>query len=179
MKGIIKMKKSELKSGMVVDTDYGRYLVVDTKDGLLLISKNGYMRLSDYNDDLTFRNNLFTINKVYQVVGYQSGMLMIDIDYKFDVYDELLWQRNAPYKFTEKQLEVLAPYRHDYSDWWLAKDKNGDLFVYSGKPEKQDVIWLETSVDLEGIMFEKLFTDYDWETEPIQLKEIFKGTKYE
>jgi hypothetical protein len=41
---------------------------------------------------------------------------------------------------------------------------------FTNKPKKAKVIWLDTSVDLEVV---------DWNTEPIQLKEIFKVKKDE
>jgi len=173
------MKKSELKNSMLVETKTKRYLVLATQEGVKLLSKDGYMNLSGYNDDLTHKDVQWTINKVYQPSGYGMGMKIIDTDYDFFPWLKLLWKRKEIYKFNDRQLEVLAPYRHDYADWWFAKDKNCDLYIYSKKPEKQVVIWLDASGDLENIMFEHLFDDYDWETEPIQLKEIFKGTKYE
>jgi len=174
------MKKSELKNSMVVETKTKRYLVVGTQEGVKLLSKDGCMSLSSYNDDLTHKDIEWTINKVYQPSFYGMGMKMLDMEYEFDKY-ELLWQRKAPYKFTEKQLEVLAPYRHDYSDWWFAKDDFGDLRIFAVKPKKEETYWSykNTGSGVKRVLFEKVFTDYDWETEPIQLKEIFKGTKYE
>ena len=149
------MKKSELKSGMVVQLrDKQNYLIA----GDYLLRKGGWVSL-DVIDD-------FSIVKVFNQ--------LIDLD-DLKTTTDLLWQRKEPYKFIDRQLEVLAPYRHDYSHWWFAKDKNGDLYVYSEKPKKQKAIWLDTSGVLENIMFERLFNNYDWETEPIQLKEIFKG----
>jgi len=173
------MKKSELKNSMVVETKTKRYLVVNTQEGILLISKDGYMDLSCYNDDLIHKDVYWTINKVYQPSNYGMGMKMLDTDYDFFPFLKLLWERKEIYKFNGIQLEVLAPYRYDYSDWWFAKDKKGDLYFYSVKPEKHVPFWIDTEGDLENIMFKHLFDDYDWETEPIQLKEIFKGTKYE
>jgi len=153
------MTKSELKSGMVVQLrDKQNYLLA----GDYLLRKGGWVSL-DVIDD-------FSIVKVFNQ--------LIDLD-DLKTTTDLLWERKEPYKFTDRQLEVLAPYRHDYLDWWFAKDEYGDLYVYSEKPKKQKSIWLDTSGVLENIMFEKLFSDYDWETEPIQLKEIFKVKKDE
>jgi len=175
------MKKSELKSGMVVETKTKRYLVVDTRDGVkLLLSKDGSMALGSYNDDLTSDNDEWTINKVYQPSTYQFGMKILNIDHGF-YKDELLWERKESYKFNDPQLEVLAPYRHDYIDWWFAKDDFGDLRIFAVKPKKEETYWSykNTGSGVKRVLFEHLFDDYDWETEPIQLKDIFKGTKYE
>jgi len=65
----------------------------------------------------------------YEVIEYQSKREN-DINDIIERINEILWQRKEPYKFIDRQLEVLAPYRHDYFVWWFAKDKSGDLYVF-------------------------------------------------
>jgi hypothetical protein len=84
------MKKSELKTGMTVClVNNQKYMVLlDTNEGDNLITKDGWMRLSDYKNDLTFlRSNEYDIKEVYKPTHqYQL---------EFNCWDkmELIWER--------------------------------------------------------------------------------------
>ena len=74
------MKKEELKTGMYVKLINGSICIVQRQNDLLVDVKDGtYTHLSYYNDDLTMRIGL---NSLEVVVVYE--------DYKMDV---VLWER--------------------------------------------------------------------------------------
>lgn len=67
------MKKSDLKDGMIVETKESRYLI---NDGLLL-GRKGFMKLTDYTEDLKLRDRdyvEFDINVVYAVDAWNYGL---------------------------------------------------------------------------------------------------------
>ena len=63
---------------------------------------------------------------------------------------------------------------------WVARDKNGELFLWKYKPERGDELW-----NVEGMFtFEpwfmidsNLFPNLSWEDEPIEIEIIPKSAK--
>lgn len=94
------MKKSDLKTGMVVETRNGeKYLVMlnpDCKDRELINFKGGYMPLYNYNNELMLKkfNKGFDIVKVYSV-GSSICWLLGD---KEQMEFKLLWEREEETK---------------------------------------------------------------------------------
>lgn len=97
-------KKSDLKSGMVVEyRDRYRRLVIDK----YLIGKEAYYELSEYNENLENRYPRLTIMKVFKIC--QTAILERILD---DDNLELIWERKEPKKMTieemRKKLEELT-----------------------------------------------------------------------
>lgn len=93
------MKKSDLKTGMVVETrNNEHYLVMlnpDCEDRDLIHFKGGFMPLCDYDDDLTIRDGdtEWDIVKVYQLC--ESICLIINNAATAMCGSKVLWERPA------------------------------------------------------------------------------------
>ena len=119
------MKKSDLRNGMVAETRHKlRFLVI----GDNLVGKDGHIKLKEYNDDMQWGNNHqpgyisldnFDIMKVY------PNMFVIT-DYK--VAQQPLWERKEPPRLTNDEIAILRNIDKEYK--WIARDKNGILYIY-------------------------------------------------
>lgn len=98
------MKKEDLKNGMILETKnkYRYFLFEGT-----LISKNGYMNLNSYDENLMLLKkecrredengfDNFDIFKVYKLKNYYCGFRILNTDNEDNNEDnmELLWERN-------------------------------------------------------------------------------------
>lgn len=108
------MKKSDLKTGMVVETRNGeKYLVMlepDCKDMELINFKGGYMPLYYYNNELIFTEQSvqgFDVVKVYSV-GWTICDLLSD---KECMEFKLIWERNEPKEMTIEEIEEELGYK--------------------------------------------------------------------
>lgn len=112
------MKKSDLKTGMVLETRNGeKYLVMlnpDCKDMELINFKGGYMPLYYYNNELIFTEKPaekpareFDVVKVYSA-GWTIRDLLSDKEHmKF----KLIWERNEPKEMTISEIEKELGYK--------------------------------------------------------------------
>ena len=95
------MKKSELKSRMVVETRSGdRYMAIRDGDELHFMNRNGRTFVYDiFNDDLIDPHNTgFDIMKIYD-----RALTFKDVKYTTN----LLWERKPPMKMTIGQIEEI------------------------------------------------------------------------
>ena len=74
-----KMKKEDLKTGMLVETRNGeKYIVLENVYGLqLLATGKGYMELDTHNEDLTYDEPDLDIVKVYALPRDKTCILKI------------------------------------------------------------------------------------------------------
>lgn len=73
--------------------------------------------------------------------------------------------------FTKDEQTILKNTSAKYK--WIARDKNGDLFVYAEKPKKHNTIYLNDSHNLCDFRiepFEGLFKKVTWEVGPVQFR---------
>ena len=155
------MKKSDLEYGNVVETRMGGKYLFNFNKGdqfLNLITGDSYLQLSNFNEDLTNCCNIFDIMKVYK-------------DY---TCKELLWERKDP-KITEDEKAILKVLlKEKYK--WIARDKNGCLYVYASKPEKVITIWEGSGLPM--MPFNHLFQFIKWEDdEPYSIEELLGEEK--
>ena len=126
------MKKSDLRHGMVVETRHKlRFLVI----GDNLEGKDGHIKLKEYNDDMQFGSkhqpgditlDNFDIMKVYPTI------------YALKVVDHPwlpLWERKETPRLTSDEIAILRNIDKKYK--WIARDKNGILYIYDSVPEKR------------------------------------------
>ena len=153
------MKKSDLEYGNVVELRNGhKYLYHHTTgDKLLnLTTGNSYTGLYVFNEDLTNCCNIFDIMKVYK-------------DY---TCKELLWERKEKPQLTEDEKVILRNVPKYYK--WIARDKNGCLYVYASKPKKGIIMWESDGFPM--IPFEHLFQFIKWEDkESYSIEDLLKG----
>ena len=150
------MKKSDLKNGMVVEMrDEGNYLVVGDK----FLKYDGFMRISDYNDDMRFGNKDsygFDIMKVYAEV---MDLKELDDDTK-----RLIWERRP--HLTNDEIAILRNIDKKYK--WIARDGDGGLCIYKDQPVKQgNPAWGCRTSYADLSFFSNMFNFIQWtDSEP-------------
>lgn len=61
---------------------------------------------------------------------------------------------------------------------WLARDENGDLFIYEEKPKKDIFVWKSSDNSEVFLLDERLFPEVKWEDEePTEVELIIKPKK--
>jgi hypothetical protein len=98
------MTKKDIKNLMVVvleTKEYGPYLVVDD----IIISKDGYMNLCEYNDDLTFPEKKWSITKVYEPQGFGLGFSVLENLEGVKLIWERQPKRKVTYELTDEQIK--------------------------------------------------------------------------
>lgn len=171
----IKMKKTDLKSGMTIKLrNDSVYLVVN--DGLS--RENGFEPLSLYRDNLTHINDKdYDIVEVYlyrnPFYGNTANLEdFLDLD---DTGMELIWKRKELPKLSDVEKVILENLDKDYKV--IARDKDGGLYIYSSKPKKDDCVWWGIAIILSELKgFNHLFKFVKWEDEePYNIEELLKG----
>ena len=167
------MTKDDLKYGYIVELrNRDKYLVVrnlqrnemklkNLDDGIYEIAINEFdngLRYGTYIDLCC--SNRFDIMKIYK-------------DY---TCKELLWERKEKPHLTDDEKAILRNIDKKYT--WIARDKNGMLFVFTGKPVKRTHYWKCEGEDYEyGVnLFNHLFQSIQWEDEePYLIEDLLKG----
>ena len=115
--------------------------------------------ISDFDENLKFNDddlNEFDIMKVYK-------------DY---TCKELLWERKETPKLTEDEKVILRNLPKEYK--WIARDKNGQIFLYTNRPVKSN-FWLN-ACESARLVFPHLFQFIKWEDdEPYLIEDLLKG----
>lgn len=169
------MNKKDLKSGMTVKTrEENIYLVVND----FLTRIDGFERLESYNENLThIRDEDYDIVEVYQYDNPIHNDGSVRISRLLDVENQnmqLIWKRKDLPKLSSSERVILENLDKQYK--WVARDKNGALYVYSTKPVKYSAIWENNGLTLALEAFPKLFTFVKWEDEqPHSIEELLKG----
>ena len=156
------MKKSDLKHGNVVEIRDGTKLLfcptlIDNE--LIELTGCGFTFLDDYNENL--------LNVI--------GCVTLDIMkvYKDYTCKELLWERKEKPQLTEDEKVILRNLPKDYK--WIARDKNGTICVFNGKPYKHRFVWDGQFMGVLAL-FQHLFQFIQWEDkEPYSIEELLKG----
>ena len=126
------MKKSDLRNGMVAETRHKlRFLVI----GDNLLGKDGHIKLKEYNDDMQWGNNhqpgYISLDNFDIMKVYPSILALTDIN----VAQQPLWERKETPRLTNDEIAILRNIDKEYK--WIARDKNGILYIYDSVPEKQ------------------------------------------
>ena len=159
------MKKSDLKYGNVVETREGiKYLYHwKTSDKFLNLDYDGFLWIRNFDENLKCFDDL---NELYDL-----NELDIMKVYKDYTCKELLWERKDP-KITEDEKVILRNLPEKYK--WIARDKNGLIFLYAKKPSKCEYSWGGCKYML--LPLEHLFQFIKWEDdEPYSIEELLKG----
>ena len=156
------MKKSDLEYGNVVETREGiKYLYhCKNSDKFLNLDDDGFLWIFDFDENLNIIDcdNELDIMKVYK-------------DYTLT---ELLWERKEKPKLTEDEKVILRNLPKKYK--WIARDKNGWIFLYAKKPSKCEYSWGGCKYML--LPLEHLFQFIQWEdNEPYLIEELLGEEK--
>ena len=153
------MKKSDLKYGNVVETRSGdKYLFTfhDEEDIFVDLTGDGYYYFESLSFNTNYKNSDIVIMKVYK-------------DY---TCKELLWERKENPKLNEDEKAILRNLPKQYE--WIARDKNGSIYLYINKPVKRFF-----GFDAFGTIklpFDQLFQFIQWEDEePYSIEDLLKG----
>ena len=155
------MKKNDLKHGNTVKLRNGDTMLFcwHFPDEILVnLEGRKFITFDSYRDNLTDIDNAleFDIMKVYE-------------DY---TCKELIWERKEKPKLTEDEKTILRNLPKHYK--WIARDKNGCLYVYASKPEKVITIWEGSGLPM--IPFDHLFQFIKWEDEePYSIEKLLEG----
>ena len=154
------MKKSDLKYGNVVETREGiKYLYhCKNSDKFLNLDYDGFLWIRDFDENLN-------------IIDCDNGLDIMKV-YKDYTCKELLWERKEKPKLTEDEKAILKVLlKEKYK--WIARDKNGCLYVYASKPEKVITIWEGSGLPM--MPFNHLFQFIKWEDEEPYLIEDLLG----
>lgn len=158
------MKKSDLRSGMVVETREGKlYLVV----GDFITRESGFNLLSSYDENMLSITGVYIVDimKVYEfkneIYNNNASSIKTLLDKE---HLTLLWERKEQkMQLTQEQIKILkALNTSGYS--WLAIDKDGELFAFKTKPEKIKNCWFGDLYPVP-LFVGYLFTFIKWEDE--------------
>lgn len=161
------MKKSDLKSDMVVETRKGELYLVG---GHFITRETRFEFLLNYDDNMLNANHRdLDIMKVYEFNNAARFKILFDRE---DL--TLLWERKE-HNLTKREVEVLKELQ-TLGYEWLARDEDDKLFAYIPKPHKLNTIW-RSSIVFNNLtrVDEDLFTFIKWEDkEPTNIKELLK-----
>ena len=155
------MKKSELECGNVVELRNGlKFLFLDRHKSLVELTGVGCTDIDYYDENLTRSSSQesYDIMKVYK-------------DY---TCKELLWERKEKPKPTYDEKIILRNLPKKYK--YIARDKNGLIFLYAKKPSKCEYSWGGCKYML--LPLEHLFQFIKWEDdEPYSIEELLGEEK--
>lgn len=149
------MKKSDLVEGKhVVKYRNGKFRFVGKYDILLDSGGDGVHTLNSYDESLLSNN----------------GAKPLDIIAVYELNE--VWKREEP-TITEDEKTILRNLTGKYE--WIARDKDGRLFVYPGKPLKAITKWGSGLGHKFFDLFDHLFQMVRWEDdEPWKIEDLLK-----
>lgn len=155
------MKKSDLKTGMVVEYRNGFLrLVVDTK--LVDETGAGQNDLLFFNDDLTDK-------------GGSEGKLDIVAVYNSFDKSKCLWRRKEDHTLIEDEKVILRNIPKGFK--YIARDEDNELYIYKTKPNKDNGVWLNNKGVYDFTTFNHIFQTIKCEDkEPYLISDLLGET---
>lgn len=150
--------KDDLRVNDIVTTRENKtYMVHQFNTELIFVSKVAFLYSDGYTDDLIRKLN-------------DAALDIIKVRRPTDLYqlqtiswDEapVIWERKEVPLLSEAEYHIL---KNLSTQWkWIARDKNGYLFLYDKKPYKSSSDWKYTSKYTELGVYEHLFPCVKWE----------------
>ena len=139
-----------------------------------------FLDVLDVKEEEEFRISVYGDSSIYR---FHNG----ELEYYDDVYDKwksALISVNAILDSEITKLPKKKQFSQDMLNFfkcidkkfeWIAKDRNGEVYIYTNKPKKIDVYWIDSSS--ESLSFKpldvfknSLFTEIKWEDEePVRI----------
>ena len=143
------LKKSDLRDGDVVEYSSGALRIV--KDGKIYNESNLMNTLDKYDKNLrSSEGGRLDIVKVYRLIWKHEELTITS--------DEKAILRNVDSKYK-----------------YIARDYNGELYVYSEKPKKHECAWIAPSYMGSLSAIDRLFKMVKWEDEePWKIEDLLK-----
>jgi hypothetical protein len=103
------MKKSDLKTGMLVKTMNNRFYLILVIDGEPLFANvNGGSYASGYREDLTNENDSdYDVRLIYS----RSGFTLDDLKSTYVASRDILWKREEPKEMTIEEIQQSLGYK--------------------------------------------------------------------
>lgn len=145
---------------------------------LVLINASGWMDLEDYKEDLLFfkegldEYDIVTVHKPdkpYQLVNLHWYNIPI------------IWKRNELPKLTDDEHAILENLDLNIFYPWIARDKDGRLFLHKERPEKDEGEGVWSSQDQMFLLpYSKLFQFIKWaDTEAYSIHDLIEPKQNE
>lgn len=165
------MKKSDLRSGMIVEYRDGIKRLVVNDD---LIGDDGHLSLSNYNDDLKHDEySDLDIIKVYRYKRVRSFSYLL----KDDNLELISERKEQKIQLTKEQIKILKALK-TLGFNWIARDKDDDLYAYNTKPKKLIYSW---SIGSSATLLDFLTVEFDFikwsDDEPTNIDELLKENR--
>ena len=172
----MKMKeftKDDLQVNDIVTTRENKtYMVHQFATELILVSKIEFLYLDGYADDLIHKLNNVALNiiKIQRpVCAYQLQTISWD-------KAPVIWERKEKEEvplLSEAEYHIL---NNSSTRWkWIARDRDGDLFLYENEPNKSNVYWMNERGDIDLTVYNHLFSCVKWEDdEPWEIAKLLE-----
>ena len=126
------MTKEDLKYGNIIEMRNGDlyFLCNNSRLGRMFISLTDYHKyapINEYNDDLTYKDDLTLIEHPENPSASQLDIIKVYKDYTFR---EMLWERKELIKLSDDEKVILQNLNKDYK--YIARDKDGILRICVG-----------------------------------------------
>lgn len=160
------MKKEDLKYGNVIENRRGDKYLIGYDKRLRNLTRVGYVNIDDYDENL----------KCIYYPNFLCPELDIVKVYEDYTCQEVLWERKDKPVLTEDEKTILKNLPKKFK--YIARDKNGNLWIYEIPVEKHTSVWemsneCKRSDVLDFEAFEHLFQFIKWEDEePYSIKEL-------
>lgn len=151
------MKKSDLVAG--------KHVVKYQNGSFRFVGKDGDLK----DDESEVVSNLVLYNA--RLGRTDTAVNEYDIVAVYELNE--VWKREDP-TITEAEKTILLNLPSNYE--WIARDKNGELYLYQGKPEKSANAWESKCVCHRSLdLFNHLFKMVKWEDdEPWNTEDLLK-----
>lgn len=155
-----KFTKEDLRVNDIVTTRENKtYMVHDFNGELFAIRNQGYLAFNDYNSDLTLKHGAG-----FDIVQVQRPHKAYQLKSREWIDVPVIWERKEKEKaplLSEAEYHILKNLNTKWK--WIARDKDGCLFLYNKKPYKYGSFWKYTSAYTELDIYKHLFPCMKWE----------------
>ena len=154
-----KFTKDDLQVNDIVTTRAGNsYMIHEFSYGMYLVRSVGHVCLDVYKNNLKDKDN----DVDFDIVRVQRPNEVRH----FVKWSEapVIWERKEKEKvplLSEAEYYVL---KNSSKRWkWIARDRDGDLYLYNNKPSKRNVCWNNDNGYIDLTVFNHLFSHIEWE----------------
>ena len=135
-------------------------VVEDDKKYNFAIKDDDPNAFSNCHSDISCKNCIFT--------SLKNGKNCL-----YNRFNWLLSEHKEPVKLTKFEYDFLNAFQ-DKESSYLARDKDGSIFLYLNKPSKEEEIWADYESSLA--ILDRLFKFVKWQdSEPTSIKEILEN----
>lgn len=145
------MRKEDLKYGNVVEFESGSRYIYTFDNSREKEDKHFFLRLdfvSAYQRDVILKSHINSDLVGNEDSWFHKGVKIMKV-YEDYTCKEVLWERKeivVP-EINELEKKILGALPFKYNQWYIARDKNGNLFIYKHKPIKCLMGYITDTID--------------------------------